>query len=512
MKVLIVDDEKMIRNWLTMLFRQIPGNDIEVNTASTVDEALDYCQHHEVHLVLTDITMPQRSGLELLQILHETRPDIHTAVLSAYDDYHYIRNAMQFGAIDYILKSEMQLSDIVSVLRKVEVFSQDTSTSPAKGTLESNHDYTLADFIDDPSSFETFIQSINPNMEMKDFSVIVFSLPSPSEVHPNQLLALCNKTLISENIVGSIFQMQKSFWVIYNSHHQILEHQKEESQRMSLLINSQLSSLTQTLPCAETTFFASTPETLCLLLKQHLVRLRCCQYYTDYNASNFTTLSHDESRDVIKKLRFMLETHRYTEAADFLHETTIDFHKKSIDPLALKPVLYHCISVIFLNTIPLKNNMVFSSHYQNINRQLNVANTSDKVFTLIDKFCILYKEELKNTKTDTTNPSLRKVLDYIDQNYMQRLTLDKVSQQVYLNKIYISQLFTKHLGVNFVSYLESVRIYKAQELLITSEKSVTKIAEETGYASQSYFTKAFKKRVGMTPLQFRTLTISKDES
>ena len=103
MKILIVDDEKMIRNWLTMLLDQISDKDLEIASASNVDDALAYCQEHEVHLVITDITMPQRTGLELLQILRQTKPKICTAVLSAYDDFQYIRSAMQLGAIDYIL-------------------------------------------------------------------------------------------------------------------------------------------------------------------------------------------------------------------------------------------------------------------------------------------------------------------------------------------------------------------------------------------------------------------------
>ena len=110
MKILIVDDEKMIRNWLTMLLRQIPDRTFEIAAVSNVDDALAHCANHEVHLVITDITMPQRSGLELLEILRDNYPKVCAAVLSAYDDYQYIRTAMQLGAIDYILKAEMELS------------------------------------------------------------------------------------------------------------------------------------------------------------------------------------------------------------------------------------------------------------------------------------------------------------------------------------------------------------------------------------------------------------------
>ena len=175
MKILIVDDEKMIRNWLAMLLRQIPDKNIEISDVSNVDEALAYCQQNEVHLVITDITMPQRTGLELLEFLRKTRPEICTAVLSAYDDYQYIRTAMQLGAIDYILKAEMQLSDLLSVLKKVELFSNNTlSSAVPRGTLSKNNDYNLADFLDDATSLSTFLTDVNPDLHMSNFIVYGF--------------------------------------------------------------------------------------------------------------------------------------------------------------------------------------------------------------------------------------------------------------------------------------------------------------------------------------------------
>jgi len=179
-----------------------------------------------------------------------------------------------------------------------------------------------------------------------------------------------------------------------------------------------------------------------------------------------------------------------------------------VQPDDLKTALHHCITIIFLNTTALQGNLVFASHYQDINRQMNLAATEQSVAALTREVCELYKEELKENRKTLVNPSLKRVIEYIDQNYMNRLTLENVAKHVFLNKTYISQMFMKHLGISFVSYLESVRIYKAQELLQNTDMSVTKIAEETGYASQSYFTKAFKKRVGMSPLQYRSVSLT----
>ena len=101
------------------------------------------------------------------------------------------------------------------------------------------------------------------------------------------------------------------------------------------------------------------------------------------------------------------------------------------------------------------------------------------------------------------NPSFRRIIAYIDRNYMHRLTLADISQSVYLNKTYICQLFAKNLGINFVSYLEQLRITKAQELLRTTTMSPSEIAKQVGYSSPGHFAKVFKKQSGLTPQQYR---------
>ena len=513
MKILLVDDEKMIRNWLTMLLHQIPDRTFEIAAVSNVDDALAHCAANEVHLVITDITMPQRSGLELLEILRDSYPKVCAAVLSAYDDYQYIRTAMQLGAIDYILKAEMELSDLLAVVRKVELFSNNTlSPAPApaaKGTLARSSDYNLSDFLDDRDSLATFLTDVNPDITLQNFMVYVFSPEDSTGIRPTQILDVCNKTLSSEALTGSTFQLQGAYWVIYNSSHAILEHQKEQQQRISLLLERNLLTLVQCPVRGEMEFVAAGIDELRLELNQHLALLRCRQYYPDAAPTAlFRSLDREELNQIIKKLRFLLEIRRYADAADYLLQMLDEFHASRVQPGDLKTALHHCITIIFLNTTALQGNLVFASHYQDINRQMNLAVTAQSVAALTREVCELYKDELKENRKTLINPSLKRVIEYIDQNYMHRLTLENVAKHVFLNKTYISQMFMKHLGISFVSYLESVRIYKAQELLQNTDISVTKIAEETGYASQSYFTKAFKKRVGMSPLQYRSVSLT----
>jgi len=508
-KILIVDDEKMIRNWLTMLLRQIPDKHIEIATAGNVDDALEYCNQQEVHLVLTDITMPQRNGLELLQILRQTHPEISTAVLSAYNDYQYIRSAMQLGAIDYILKSEMRLTDLLSVLRKVELFSEDTTPQSAvRETPHQSSDYSLLDFLDNTDSLTEFLASTAPNLSLSNLMVDTLAFDGHQDIRHAHVLDICNKTLASEGVTGCSYYAQNVFWVIYNTGQTIMEHQKEVQQKISLLLERNLRMLVHKNIHFEAIDTASDPDSLRLILNRHLITLQCRQYYSapPRSTHQFVPLKHETLTSIIKEIRFRMETHCYADAAATLKAFLSDSHQNFVFPLELKTAIHHCITIIFLNTPGLKNDILFSSRYQNINRQLNLADTSEVVAKLVGDFCTLYENQLQNIKKPTIHPSLKKAVDYIGENYMYRLTLEDVAAHIYLNKTYISQMFMKHLGISFGNYLESVRIHKAQELLQRTEESITRIAEKTGYASQSYFTKVFKKRVGMSPLKYRTLS------
>ena len=104
------------------------------------------------------------------------------------------------------------------------------------------------------------------------------------------------------------------------------------------------------------------------------------------------------------------------------------------------------------------------------------------------------------------NSSIQAAVDYINEHYSEKITLDDVSRHIYLNRTYASQLFKKHMNVNFADYLEIVRINKAKEFLLDTSMQIAEIALKVGYSNQSYFTKVFKRNTGMSPNSFRLMS------
>lgn len=102
-KVLIVDDEALIRSGLTILLNNLDEVEV-VGQASHGREAVDFCQDHEVDCVLMDIRMPEVNGIEGGGWVKEEFPYIQVLMLTTFKDMDYIRQAMQAGASGYLLK------------------------------------------------------------------------------------------------------------------------------------------------------------------------------------------------------------------------------------------------------------------------------------------------------------------------------------------------------------------------------------------------------------------------
>ena len=93
--------------------------------------------------------------------------------------------------------------------------------------------------------------------------------------------------------------------------------------------------------------------------------------------------------------------------------------------------------------------------------------------------------------------------EYINHHYAEKITLCMLSNMVYLSAPYFSKIFKEELGTSFNSYLNRVRIEQSKLLLKNNALKLIDISLMVGFESQSYFTKVFKKLVGIPPLRYR---------
>jgi YesN/AraC family two-component response regulator len=110
---------------------------------------------------------------------------------------------------------------------------------------------------------------------------------------------------------------------------------------------------------------------------------------------------------------------------------------------------------------------------------------------------------------DLSKPDPKRKLDpafiaqYIETHYMDYLHLDHMAEKLHTTPKYFSNYFKKTFGINFVEYLNKVRLLKAKEMMKRPELSIAEIGEKTGYLNASTFTSTFKKQYGISPSEYR---------
>ncbi|MFC7679097.1 response regulator [Paenibacillus sp. GCM10028914] len=102
-----------------------------------------------------------------------------------------------------------------------------------------------------------------------------------------------------------------------------------------------------------------------------------------------------------------------------------------------------------------------------------------------------------------THPEVNKIIDYIEQNYDQDITLKSLARYVMMGENYVSALFKKKTGDTLIHYLHRTRVEKAIEFLTTTDLPINRICQNVGFMNDNYFIKIFKRMTGMTPSQYR---------
>lgn len=95
------------------------------------------------------------------------------------------------------------------------------------------------------------------------------------------------------------------------------------------------------------------------------------------------------------------------------------------------------------------------------------------------------------------------IKNYLDANYAENITLDTLASISHMNKYYMAHAFTRYVGVSPITYLLQKRIEEGKSLLGSTSHSISQISTILGFSSQSYFSQAFKKATGRTPVQYR---------
>jgi len=124
--------------------------------------------------------------------------------------------------------------------------------------------------------------------------------------------------------------------------------------------------------------------------------------------------------------------------------------------------------------------------------------------TLIKPLCAMVAILLKNSPDNSENSDLfNHILSVIHANVYSKLTIADIAKTCYCSESIASHLFKKKTGTTINKYISSLRMKKAEKLLLTTNESITKIAYDCGFSDSNYFVYSFSKTHGISPLKYR---------
>lgn len=142
-----------------------------------------------------------------------------------------------------------------------------------------------------------------------------------------------------------------------------------------------------------------------------------------------------------------------------------------------------------------------------------MAKKRQAILTYILYMCQNYSHKKSNsyTRESKAHLAVREAIEYIDENFSKKITLESIAKRFNYSKYHFARLFKESTGYTFIEHLNKKRIEYAYELLRDekNKKSLSQICDESGFASYAYFSKKFKDEYGILPLDFRRTKLKK---
>lgn len=519
MTILIVDDELMIQNWLSLLLQKTEKYPVSTLTASNASEALSLCQKQPIDLIITDINMPHVNGLELLKAAKERYPNIQAVVLSAYDNFEYIRSALKLDCMDYILKSHLCQEDINNILDKVanmsdySSFNRRYSEEEFQKTKQFND--SLQKFLENhDGSFDELNHSSGDRLSIDGLCLITMQLSRRLESKNSicALLEISRKVLQAEKTPGVTYFIYDDMLVIlFNSNSKVAEHKVSLCRKLCLLIKGTIEKNCDYGILYNT--YYSTINNEDDLRSNILDSIRFLQFQKYYRFENDLMAANKlanhidaaETASLIESLKALV-SNRNLDKAELLFKSYVDkMHTHHVFPSEIIDMVSHTITIIYILNAP--QHVVITeelTQFRFLINKLYTVDSKNKLTDIIDTFFNTFFTHDRNTTA--LHPQILKVTDFVSKNFHLPISLEETASEVFLSKNYLSSLFKSELKISFNDYVENVRIQNSKILLLNTRQSISEIATNAGFSSQSYFSKVFKRHTGLTPMQYRNLS------
>lgn len=523
---MLADDEGIVLDSLQIIIeKNFPGQ-CQIETAKTGRAVIELSESFRPDIAFMDIQMPGINGIEAIREIQKSSPSVVFFVLTAYDRFDYAKEAINLGVMEYVNKPFN--THLITRLMEKAIKTIDSRRKKRSDDLMIKEKMeTVTPIIENCLIYsmmfqEYFTEDIENYKQLLDINtdcgcmlaLVMKDAPDDRQISHAVSTNVCiqkNYTKIRELAkellscyVGSVLSNKIPLFLPmahtkpdYEQRIEIIDTCRELARRLksqtgiSFRIGiGSIQKLSQSMVSYEEALKALMNSTGSVAHADDLPIQ--CRYDEEYPI------------ELEKELFDSLKSGRREECeqlAGRFFDWMTDCYGESNMSVRLKTIEF----VLWAeHEAYLGGGMTY--HFRDRENYLSIIMEAEKNSDLKGWFVSKFKEACTNMLTrreEHENQLVVRAQAYIQNHFQKDLSLDEVSKQLDLSPYYFSKLFKEETGSNFVEYVTRLRIGRAKELLEKEGMSMKEICASVGYSDPNYFSRIFKKHMGVTPTEYR---------
>ncbi|ODM25339.1 hypothetical protein A7W90_03365 [Clostridium sp. Bc-iso-3] len=541
LKMLIADDEQIILDGLKQSI-DWKSYDIEIaGTARNGIEALELVNTLKVQIVVTDIRMPGLSGLELVKEIRKARQEVRIIIISAYEQFEFAQEAISLGVLSYITKPLKKKKIIDEVLKARDAILKEKRERESITRLEELYKNNLpilrehfhnnlimgrarltGDFTKQFALYEIDLDNSN-------VGVAVFTIDDQTETPDeffeksfqliNLRIAEMAREFLPECYKKIVFQSYNNEVVmIYNAGCEFTAAIKDVTLTAEKIKNSIRLETKVSVSAGVGRIYPHIRDAS-LSYQEAVKALNYRLVYGNNTVLYIDNVDMKEMKhahlfnDLIEILR-NLQNILSTGKADEVKKLT---RAKISQIISCGSIPYYYVQQVYCQLL---SSMLRTLYEMNISpeqlygtpvhlygeffKKKTLDEIEEWYDDLVERACAVINQK----KAEKAGWVINSAVSYIKKNCKRDISLGEVAEFVNLNPSYLSRLFKEEMGIQFVEYVRNVKMELAKEMLKNSSKKIYQICEELGYQNVQYFSTVFKNTVGMTPVEYRKMSMA----
>ncbi|ACL76330.1 response regulator [Ruminiclostridium cellulolyticum] len=536
-RLLVVEDEEMIRNKIIYNTNWKEHGVIEVFQASNGLEAIDIVRNNNIDIVITDIQMPEMNGIELIREIRSLNRGIKCIIITAYAEFEYAKESVKLNVNDYILKP-FKSKDLLYIVKKlleeivrernerVEVENLRRQLRENKKALREKllNDLLSNSYIGDVDDDLNYLELLE--LKNREYFIAVININNFMELIKEEdeeqkyivnlsfynlvtkflsSLATDSSNTLDTKLVYSVinYKIDQIVIAVYNDIDKFIPAfedlikagRRELGFCMTTGIGNKYKNLTD--------MHISYKEACSAALLDRVYGRGNVYIFNDLNFGNKV---YSKQLHILgdTKLYDDLKIGAFPEIKKDIENVITQIKSSKLELDAINTIIYNII-LLSCKTINELGYDVFEIMGEDFNLHFDVKEINNLVQLEEWLLSFFYKvnEYINRKRSNRNEKLLSKVKDYVDRNYSENITLTSISKDFGISSGYLSVLFNDYIGQNFIDYLTNLRIQNAKNLLKSTDLKIYEIADRVGYRDAYYFSTAFKKSVGINPTDYR---------